>query len=92
MTATTHPEPSRDEVAAVAALAEAHRGLRRARSPRTIIGQDEVVGAAPDEPLRPRGHALLVGVPGLASTLLVSTVARGSLEPVVPPDPVHARR
>ena len=74
MTATPHPEPSRDEVAAVAALAEVHRGLRREIA-KTIIGQDEVVEQLLTS-LFARGHALLVGVPGLAKTLLVSTVAR----------------
>ena len=74
MTATTHPEPSRDEVAAVAALAEAHKGLRREIA-KAIIGQDEVVEQLLTS-LFARGHALLVGVPGLAKTLLVSTVAR----------------
>ena len=42
---------------------------------RVIVGQDEVV----DQILMcvfSRGHALLVGVPGLAKTLLISTVAR----------------
>ncbi len=74
MTATPYPEPSRDEVAAVAALAESHRALRREIG-KTIIGQDEVVEQLLTS-LFARGHALLVGVPGLAKTLLVSTVAR----------------
>ncbi len=42
---------------------------------RVIVGQDEVV----EQTLMAivcRGHALLVGVPGLAKTLLVSTLAR----------------
>ena len=42
---------------------------------RVIVGQDEVV----DQILMcvfSRGHALLVGVPGLAKTLLISTIAR----------------
>src|SRR5947199_5034569 len=72
--ATPHPEPSRDEVAAVAALAEGHKALRREIA-KTIIGQDEVVEQLLTS-LFARGHALLVGVPGLAKTLLVSTVAR----------------
>jgi MoxR-like ATPase len=74
MTATPHPDPSRDEVAAVSALAESHRALRREIA-KTIIGQDEVVEQLLTS-LFARGHALLVGVPGLAKTLLVSTVAR----------------
>ena len=36
------------------------------------------------------GHALLVGVPGLAKTLLISSLAAGHAARV-PPDPVHAR-
>ncbi len=47
---------------------------------KVIVGQDEVV----DQILMSvfsRGHALLVGVPGLAKTLLISTIARAlSLE------------
>ncbi|MEZ6242497.1 MAG: AAA family ATPase [Phycisphaerales bacterium] len=42
---------------------------------KVIVGQDEVV----DQILMSvfsRGHALLVGVPGLAKTLLISTIAR----------------
>jgi MoxR-like ATPase len=42
---------------------------------RVIVGQDAVVDALLVT-LLARGHALLVGVPGLAKTLLVSTVAR----------------
>ena len=42
---------------------------------RVIVGQDEVVETMLVT-LLARGHALLVGVPGLAKTLLVSTVAR----------------
>src|SRR5579864_7392074 len=45
---------------------------------KVIIGQEEVVAAALYE-LFARGHCLLVGVPGLAKTLLVHTLAR-SLE------------
>jgi MoxR-like ATPase len=67
-------EPSQDEVAAVAALAESHQALRREIS-KVIVGQDEVVEQLLTS-LFSRGHALLVGVPGLAKTLLVSTVAR----------------
>ncbi|MFW6336915.1 MAG: AAA family ATPase, partial [Phycisphaeraceae bacterium] len=42
---------------------------------RVVVGQDEVVEEV-FLALFTRGHALLVGVPGLAKTLLVSTVAR----------------
>ncbi len=42
---------------------------------KVVVGQDEVVDAMLVT-LLARGHALLVGVPGLAKTLLVSTVAQ----------------
>jgi MoxR-like ATPase len=67
-------EPARDEVAAVAALAETYRALR-GEIAKVIIGQDDVVEQLLTG-LFARGHVLLVGVPGLAKTLLVSTVAR----------------
>jgi len=46
----------------------------RARVATVVIGQDEVIDALLVT-LLARGHALLVGVPGLAKTLLVATVA-----------------
>jgi MoxR-like ATPase len=67
-------EPSRDEVAAIAELAESYRTLR-VEIAKVIIGQDDVVEELLTG-LFARGHVLLVGVPGLAKTLLVSTVAR----------------
>jgi MoxR-like ATPase len=67
-------QPSRDEVAAVAALAEDYRRMRQEIA-KVIIGQDDVVEQLVTS-LFARGHVLLVGVPGLAKTLLVSTVAR----------------
>ena len=42
---------------------------------KTVIGQDEVI-AQLLMCLFARGHCLLVGVPGLAKTLLISTIAR----------------
>jgi MoxR-like ATPase len=47
----------------------------KAQVARVIVGQDEAVDSMLVT-LLARGHALLVGVPGLAKTLLVSTVAR----------------
>jgi MoxR-like ATPase len=67
-------EPSRDEVAAVAALAEDYRRLR-SEIGKVIVGQEEVVEQLLTG-LFARGHVLLVGVPGLAKTLLVSTVSQ----------------
>jgi MoxR-like ATPase len=54
--------------------AMATQELRR-QVARVIVGQDEVVDACLVT-LLARGHALLVGVPGLAKTLLVATLAR----------------
>jgi MoxR-like ATPase len=67
-------EPSHDEVAAVAALAESYQALR-AEIAKVVIGQDDVVEQLLTG-LFARGHVLLVGVPGLAKTLLVSTTAK----------------
>jgi MoxR-like ATPase len=66
--------PEVDEVKSVEQLRQAHsRILEQVRH--VIVGQDQVI----DEMLIAifaRGHCLLVGVPGLAKTLLVSTLAR----------------
>src|SRR6478752_860112 len=68
------PEPTQDEVAAIASLMESYRTLR-GEIGKVIIGQDDVVEELLTG-LFARGHVLLVGVPGLAKTLLVSTLAR----------------
>ncbi|HEY3933585.1 MAG TPA: MoxR family ATPase [Gemmatimonadales bacterium] len=65
--------PATDEVAQLAALAEAVEGLRSQVAER-IVGQQNAVNGVLTA-LLSGGHALLVGVPGLAKTLLVSTVA-----------------
>ncbi len=65
---TTNPEE------AVAQVREAHDKLRE-QVGKVIVGQDEVV----EELLLTMfcgGHALLVGVPGLAKTLLISTLSK----------------
>jgi MoxR-like ATPase len=67
-------EPAHDEVAAVVSLAAQYQQLR-AEIGKVIIGQESVVEQLLTA-LLARGHVLLVGVPGLAKTLLVSTVAR----------------
>jgi MoxR-like ATPase len=54
--------------------ADAAARLRRAIAT-TVVGQEEVVDAMLVT-LAARGHALLVGVPGLAKTLLVSSLAQ----------------
>lgn len=62
------------DVQAVEQLRDAHRRLR-AEMGKIIVGQDQVL----DQLLMAifcRSHALLVGVPGLAKTLMVSTLAQ----------------
>jgi MoxR-like ATPase len=63
-----------DAVEAVARVGEDCRRLR-GEIGKVIVGQDEIVEQLLTA-LLARGHALLVGVPGLAKTLLVRTVAR----------------
>lgn len=58
---------------AVDALAKAYRDLK-AEIGKVIVGQDDVVKTVLIS-LFSNGHSLLVGVPGLAKTLLVSTIS-----------------
>jgi MoxR-like ATPase len=58
---------------AVDALAQAYQNMR-SEIAKIIVGQDEVVKAVLIA-LFSNGHSLLVGVPGLAKTLLISTIA-----------------
>ena len=73
---TTAPGASfkEDDVEAVAYFKEAHAAIKHQLG-KVIVGQDKVI----DELLISiftRSHALLVGVPGLAKTLLISTLAQ----------------
>jgi MoxR-like ATPase len=61
------------DVQAVDALAAAYKDLS-SEIGKVIVGQDEVVKAVIIS-LFSNGHSLLVGVPGLAKTLLVSTIS-----------------
>jgi len=61
------------DVEAVDALAQSYRDLK-SEIGKVIVGQHEVVQAVIIS-LFSNGHSLLVGVPGLAKTLLVSTIA-----------------
>src|SRR3954452_7650615 len=73
MTTTASPPASAD-VQAVDQLRAAHERLRREIG-KVIVGQEEVL----DQLLMAifcRSHALLMGVPGLAKTLMVSTLAQ----------------
>ncbi|MCI0751762.1 MAG: MoxR family ATPase [Flammeovirgaceae bacterium] len=62
------------EVEAANALNETYKKLRQEIS-KVIIGQDEVVQLVLTS-IFCQGHALLIGVPGLAKTLLVQTIAK----------------
>jgi MoxR-like ATPase len=70
----TPPSTSPSDVHAVEQLRSAHRQLREEIG-KIIVGQEHVL----DQLLMAifcRGHALLMGVPGLAKTLMVSTLAQ----------------
>jgi MoxR-like ATPase len=72
--AQSQDELAQDELAAVEKLQKAYRDMRSELG-KVIVGQDAVI----EELLIAlfcRGHALLVGVPGLAKTLLISTLAK----------------
>ena len=70
---TDHQLPP-DDVAAIDQLGKSYAALR-AELGKAIIGQEKVIEQLAIC-LFARGHALLMGVPGLAKTLLVSSVAR----------------
>ena len=63
----------KNEVEAVDALAKSYQDLSKEIA-KVIVGQEEVVKAVIIS-LFSNGHSLLVGVPGLAKTLLVSTIS-----------------
>ena len=64
----------KSEVEAVDGLAKAYKDLR-SEIGKVIVGQESVVQAVIIS-LFSNGHSLLVGVPGLAKTLLVSTISK----------------
>jgi len=61
------------DVEAVDAMARSFKELK-SEIGKVIVGQDDVVKSVIIS-LFSNGHSLLVGVPGLAKTLLVSTIA-----------------
>ncbi len=63
----------KSDVEAIDALAQSYKDLKSEIS-KVIIGQEETVQSVIIS-LFANGHSLLVGVPGLAKTLLVSTIA-----------------
>ena len=64
----------KSDVEALDALAAKYATLR-SEIGKVIVGQDEVVKNVLIS-IFSRGHCLLVGVPGLAKTLLVNTISR----------------
>src|SRR5437660_511655 len=70
----TAPQAARDDLEAIAKLGAARKKLKEEIS-KIIIGQEHIV----DDLLTAifsRGHCLMIGVPGLAKTLMVRTIAR----------------
>ncbi len=63
----------KSDVEAIDALAQSYKDLK-SEIGKVIVGQEETVKAVIIS-LFANGHSLLVGVPGLAKTLLVSTIA-----------------
>ena len=64
----------KSDVEAVDAFVEKYKILK-SEIAKTIVGQDEVISKVLIS-IFSRGHGLLVGVPGLAKTLLVNTIAK----------------
>jgi MoxR-like ATPase len=67
-------EPTPDDLQAVQRLNDAYNTLRSELG-KVIVGQEQVIEYLLIA-MFARGHGLLVGVPGLAKTLMVSTLAR----------------
>ena len=72
-TTTTAPSLQSDDVTAIDELRDVYRRLRAELS-KIIVGQEQVIEQLAIC-LFARGHSLLMGVPGLAKTLLVSRLA-----------------
>jgi MoxR-like ATPase len=72
-TSTTHERLSEDDVQAIDQLRSVHEKLK-AELAKVIVGQHKTIDRLAIC-LFARGHALLMGVPGLAKTLLVSKLA-----------------
>lgn len=75
-TATAKSEPRIDDadLQAVESLKKAHASIKKEMA-KVIVGQDEVIDQILIS-IFTRSHALLVGVPGLAKTLMISTLAQ----------------
>ncbi len=71
---TQNPGPDASAPEVLAEVSRAYQALR-SEIHKVIVGQDEVVDQVLMAVLS-NGHAVVVGVPGLAKTLLISTIAR----------------
>jgi len=72
----TNDSPPPDDVAAVTRCRQSYQQIRRELA-KVIVGQERVIEEVMIAVLS-RGHALLEGVPGLAKTLLVSSLAEAT--------------
>jgi MoxR-like ATPase len=68
------PALTGDDMAAIKKLQEAFKDIKRQLA-RVIVGQDQVIEELLIA-LFSRGHCMLEGVPGLAKTLMISTLAK----------------
>ena len=68
------PELRQEDLEAVRKLREAYDEIRRQLG-RVIVGQDQVIEELLIA-LFSRGHCILEGVPGLAKTLMISTLSK----------------
>ncbi len=62
-----------EDLSGLSKLKSAHQSLRE-QIARVVVGQDEVIDQLMIS-IFARGHCILEGVPGLAKTLMVSTLA-----------------
>ncbi|HTL51321.1 MAG TPA: MoxR family ATPase [Planctomycetota bacterium] len=74
MGAVATPQQAEDDIESVRRLKAAYESIRQEIS-KVIVGQEQVVEQLLVS-IFARGHCLLVGVPGLAKTLLINTLAQ----------------
>jgi MoxR-like ATPase len=70
----TTPQATEDDLQAIAKLGEARKRLKQEIA-RVVVGQEHIVDDLLTA-LFARGHCLVIGVPGLAKTLMVRTIAQ----------------
>src|SRR5882757_3216699 len=70
----TAPNLGQDDLEAIRRLRDAFNDIKKQLS-RVIVGQDQVIEELLIA-LFSRGHCILEGVPGLAKTLMISTLSR----------------